>query len=157
MELQGEAMRHQQLGHAWKDGLEEKYRGARASLPDIPECSSVESVPTYPVEVVESYDLQYIVCDFDFDNLSAFKMRPVIGTDNWDEIGRQRLDLEAVDRRDLIRSGGQDKLMRIAHMLPQQSTSLELVRDDEALPRRRAPVVMPLDSPAAGTPKANST
>ena len=83
-----------QFSLAWRDGLEAKYRGSRAKLPDIPECSSAESLAPYAPEIVESYDLQFILYDFDFEGRSTFKMRPGIEAADWEAIRMQRLDLE---------------------------------------------------------------
>lgn len=81
-------------------------------------------------------------------------MRAAIGADDWESIRLQRLDLEQIDRRDLIHQAGQDKHRRAAEMLPAQSTSRELPRDDEVVPRRRVPAVAALEE--ASTPKASS-
>ena len=80
-----------------------------AALPDIPEGSSCESLLPHPREDVESYNLQYILYDFDFESTSTFKMQPAIDADERDEIRRLRIELEGIDRRDLIHDSGQDK------------------------------------------------
>ena len=47
--------------------------------------------------------------DFDFESTSTFKMQPAIDADERDEIRRLRIELEGIDRRDLIHDSGQDK------------------------------------------------
>ena len=81
-------------------------------------------------------------------------MRPAIDADERDEIRRLRVELEGIDRRDLIHHSGQDKQKRDAQP---QSALLEFGRDDEAAPRKRAPIGAALDcSKEPGTPKART-
>lgn len=71
------------LGSAWRAGLDQKHHDARALLHDISECSSYVSMPMQKQEDIQSFDLQYVLFDFDFESLSAFKMQTMIGPQSW--------------------------------------------------------------------------
>lgn len=92
------------MGAVWYHGMQAKYFKYRENnkLYNISECSSSEDMTSKVQNEVTPFDLQYILYDFDFKNMSTFKMQTCIGSENWDEIEQKRSILNKIDSHDMI-------------------------------------------------------